>query len=159
MPRLSELLGTTVLKADDCIGEEVKQKTSQLQNGQVLSAPPRVPTSSAAGAWHSAHPACGHSGAQQQSGRRAAAGPLVLHFCCALGGCDSIPWHPPALSWARPAQSLCAQILILENVRFHKEETKNDPEFSKQVPATLRCAAPSFPARRPGLLPVAVRAG
>ena len=35
VPRLSELLGTTVLKADDCIGDEVKQKTSQLQNGQV----------------------------------------------------------------------------------------------------------------------------
>ena len=35
-------------------------------------------------------------------------------------------------------RAACAQILILENVRFHPEETKNDSEFSKQV---LRCAA------------------
>ena len=45
VPRLSELLGTTVLKADDCIGDEVKQKTSQLQNGQVLSRPRNASTS------------------------------------------------------------------------------------------------------------------
>ena len=34
--------------------------------------------------------------------------------------------HPgsPAARW---------QILILENVRFHPEETKNDPEFAKKV--------------------------
>ncbi len=25
------------------------------------------------------------------------------------------------------------QVLILENVRFYKEETKNDPEFAKKV--------------------------
>lgn len=25
------------------------------------------------------------------------------------------------------------QVLLLENVRFHKEEEKNDPEFAKQV--------------------------
>ena len=35
VPRLSELLGTTVLKADDCIGDAVKQKTSELKNGEV----------------------------------------------------------------------------------------------------------------------------
>ena len=25
------------------------------------------------------------------------------------------------------------QVLVLENVRFHKEETKNEPEFAKKV--------------------------
>ncbi len=25
------------------------------------------------------------------------------------------------------------QVLLLENVRFHKQEEKNDPEFAKQV--------------------------
>jgi hypothetical protein len=25
------------------------------------------------------------------------------------------------------------QVLVLENVRFYKEETKNDPEFAKKV--------------------------
>jgi phosphoglycerate kinase len=28
---------------------------------------------------------------------------------------------------------LSGEVLLLENVRFHKEETKNDPEFSKQL--------------------------
>eukprot|EP00891_Asterochloris_glomerata_P008907 jgi/Astpho2/8907/e_gw1.00132.12.1_t len=60
VPRLSELLGTKVEKANDCIGEEVAQKTKALKNGQVL---------------------------------------------------------------------------ILENVRFYKEETKNDPEFAKKLAA------------------------
>ncbi|KAK9788587.1 hypothetical protein WJX73_003498 [Symbiochloris irregularis] len=60
VPRLSELLGTTVLKADDCIGNEVAEKTKALQNGQVL---------------------------------------------------------------------------ILENVRFHKEETKNETNFAKALAA------------------------
>ena len=36
------------------------------------------------------------------------------------------------------AQSLAAslkdgEVMLLENVRFHKEETKNDPEFSKKL--------------------------
>lgn len=29
------------------------------------------------------------------------------------------------------------QVLLLENVRFHKQEEKNDPEFAKQVSMTL----------------------
>jgi len=28
------------------------------------------------------------------------------------------------------------QVLVLENVRFYKEETKNDPEFAKKVPSS-----------------------
>ncbi|DBA96790.1 TPA: hypothetical protein ACH3X3_012959 [Trebouxia sp. C0006] len=60
VPRLSELLGTKVLKADDCIGEEVKEKTQALKNGEVL---------------------------------------------------------------------------VLENVRFYKEETKNDPGFAEKLAA------------------------
>ncbi len=58
--RLSELLGTEVIKCDDCIGEEVTSKVGTMQNGQVL---------------------------------------------------------------------------LLENVRFHPEEEKNDPEFAKQLAA------------------------
>ena len=34
------------------------------------------------------------------------------------------------------------QVLLLENVRFHKQEEKNDPEFAKQV--RLNCM-PSNP--------------
>jgi len=58
--RLSELLGQTVEKPSDCIGEEVAAKVAALQNGQVL---------------------------------------------------------------------------LLENVRFHKEEEQNDPKFAKQLAA------------------------
>lgn len=58
--RLSELLGQTVEKPSDCIGDEVAAKVAALQNGQVL---------------------------------------------------------------------------LLENVRFHPEEEKNDPEFAKQLAA------------------------
>jgi phosphoglycerate kinase len=58
VPRIAELLGTDVQKADDCIGAEVDEKTAALKNGQVL---------------------------------------------------------------------------VLENVRFYKEETKNDPEFAKKL--------------------------
>jgi 3-phosphoglycerate kinase len=58
VPRLSELLGKKVVKADDCIGEEVKSKLAGVSNGEVL---------------------------------------------------------------------------LLENVRFYKEETKNDPEFAKKL--------------------------
>jgi len=60
VPRLSELLGTQVLKADDCIGDEVAQKTKALKNGEVL---------------------------------------------------------------------------VLENVRFYKEETKNDSSFAEKLAA------------------------
>ena len=38
--------------------------------------------------------------------------------------------------WERPLTSAplrLRQVLVLENVRFYKEETKNDPEFSKKV--------------------------
>lgn len=58
VPRLSELLGKPVLKADDCIGAPVEAKLKEMSNGQVL---------------------------------------------------------------------------LLENVRFYKEETKNDPEFAKKL--------------------------
>jgi phosphoglycerate kinase len=58
--RLSELLGQEVVKADDCIGDDVAAKVGSLQNGQVL---------------------------------------------------------------------------LLENVRFYKEEEKNDPEFAKKLAA------------------------
>jgi phosphoglycerate kinase len=58
--RLSELLGTEVIKCNDCIGDEVTTKVAAMQNGQVL---------------------------------------------------------------------------LLENVRFHPEEEKNDPEFAKQLAA------------------------
>lgn len=58
VPRLSELLGKTVVKADDCIGEEVSSKLATVNNGEVL---------------------------------------------------------------------------LLENVRFYPEETKNDPEFAKKL--------------------------
>jgi len=56
--RLSELLGKTVVKTDDCIGDEAAAKVGALQNGDVL---------------------------------------------------------------------------LLENVRFYKEEEKNDPEFAKKL--------------------------
>ena len=56
--RLSELLGKTVVKTDDCIGDEAAAKVAAMQNGDVV---------------------------------------------------------------------------LLENVRFHKEEEKNDPEFAKQL--------------------------
>ncbi len=29
-------------------------------------------------------------------------------------------------------------VILLENVRFHKEETDNDPEFAKQLASTWR---------------------
>lgn len=35
VPRLSELLGTTVEKVDDCIGPKVEAAVGKLQNGQV----------------------------------------------------------------------------------------------------------------------------
>lgn len=35
VPRLSELLGTEVKKADDCIGPEVEKLVGEMQNGQV----------------------------------------------------------------------------------------------------------------------------
>ncbi len=34
--KLEELLGTTIIKTDDCIGREVLQKVSNLENGQIL---------------------------------------------------------------------------------------------------------------------------
>ena len=42
----------------------------------------------------------------------------------------------------------CLQVLVLENVRFHKEETKNDPEFAKQVAAHAHeaCSRPQLSA-------------
>ena len=58
VPRLTELLGKAVLKADDCIGPEVESKVKAMSNGDVL---------------------------------------------------------------------------LLENVRFYKEEEKNDPEFAKKL--------------------------
>lgn len=58
VPRLSELLGKKVTKAEDCIGPEVESKLGQISNGEVL---------------------------------------------------------------------------LLENVRFYKEEEKNDPEFAKKL--------------------------
>jgi phosphoglycerate kinase len=60
VPRLSELLGKKVVKADDCIGPEVAAKVAAMANGEVL---------------------------------------------------------------------------LLENVRFYKEEEKNDPEFAKKLAA------------------------
>ncbi|KAK9832911.1 hypothetical protein WJX74_001597 [Apatococcus lobatus] len=60
VPRLQELLGVKVEKTNDCIGDEVAQKVSSMQNGEVL---------------------------------------------------------------------------VLENVRFYKEETKNDAEFAKKLGA------------------------
>ena len=57
-PRLSQLLGVPVLRADDCVGPAVDEKVAQLERGQLL---------------------------------------------------------------------------LLENVRFHKEETKNDPGFARQL--------------------------
>ncbi len=35
VPRLSELLGAPVLKADDCIGAPVEAKLKEMSNGQV----------------------------------------------------------------------------------------------------------------------------
>eukprot|EP00890_Picochlorum_soloecismus_P004089 jgi/Picsp_1/4681/NSC_02050-R1_phosphoglycerate kinase len=58
VPRLSELLGRQVIKANDCIGAEVEEKVKAMSNGDVL---------------------------------------------------------------------------LLENVRFYKEEEKNDPEFAKKL--------------------------
>jgi phosphoglycerate kinase len=60
VPRLSELLGKKVVKADDCIGPEVESKVKAMSNGDVL---------------------------------------------------------------------------LLENVRFYKEEEKNEPEFAKKLAA------------------------
>ena len=34
--------------------------------------------------------------------------------------------------------SLLMQLLVLDNVRFYKEETKNDPEFAKKVEQRFR---------------------
>ncbi len=55
------------------------------------------------------------------------------------------------------------QVLLLENVRFHKQEEKNDPEFAKQVSVkfmdvsawfSLKCnAAAPYVARFQQLLP------
>ena len=36
---------------------------------------------------------------------------------------------------AQIRQMQAGQVLLLENTRFHKGEEKNDPTFSKQVPA------------------------
>ena len=30
---------------------------------------------------------------------------------------------------------MCAQVLVLENVRFYKEETKNDPGYAEKLAA------------------------
>ncbi len=43
VPRLSELLGTTVQSVDDCIGEKVKEAAGKLENGQVPPPPPVAP--------------------------------------------------------------------------------------------------------------------
>ncbi len=34
---------------------------------------------------------------------------------------------------AKAAALKCGEVLLLENVRFHEEETKNDPEFAKEM--------------------------
>ena len=75
-----------MLKADDCIGEEVKEKTQALNNGEV-----RCSTRS-----------------------------LALLF------------QPEIAQYSLRALP-CTQVLVLENVRFYKEETKNDPGFAEKV--------------------------
>ena len=40
-------------------------------------------------------------------------------------------WVPDKSAGIR--QALLLQILVLENVRFYKEETKNDPGFAQKV--------------------------
>ena len=48
---------------------------------------------------------------------------LIFIYC--------LVWRPSwVLCWLKP---LMVQILVLENVRFYKEETKNDPGFAKKV--------------------------
>lgn len=36
VPRLTELMGVTVKKADDCIGDEVASKVAELKEGEIL---------------------------------------------------------------------------------------------------------------------------
>ena len=74
-----------VQKADDCIGEEVKQKTQALKNGEV------------------AQILCVDLAATSKASHR------QVSVCSNL------------------------QVLVLENVRFYKEETKNDPGFAEKV--------------------------
>lgn len=75
-----------MLKADDCIGEEVKEKTQALNNGEVR--------------------------------------------CCTL---SLGLLFKPEFAQSRLRGLLCTQVLVLENVRFYKEETKNDPGFAEKV--------------------------
>ena len=44
---------------------------------------------------------------------------------------ERLLWPPPCMMcWLMP---LIVQILVLENVRFYKEETENDPDFVEKV--------------------------
>ncbi len=54
----------------------------------------------------------------------------------------------PATWWATDAQAKAAalqpgEILLLENTRFEKGETKNDPDFAKAWPPWQRSMSPT----------------
>ena len=111
VPRLQELLkGTKVGKVDDCIGESVAKAAKALGNGKE------------GGRFRGVFFSAGKRGGMK--GRRRARNKLeekkltLLFFL-------SIP-PPPHPS---------GELLVLENVRFYKAETKNEPDFAKALAA------------------------
>ena len=59
--------------------------------------------------------------------------PLIGHASWPGGQC----WHSRPPVWERLRKMVrlleSGQVLLLENLRFHAEEEKNDPAFAKQL--------------------------
>jgi hypothetical protein len=94
---------------NDCVGDEVAKAAASAKPGDVSRRGPA--------------PGAGARGRRQSGGRC----PL------SLAGRRRRAFPPP--SRQLPAAFHASQVLLLENVRFYKEEEKNDPEFAKKVGA------------------------
>lgn len=118
-----------VKKADDSIGPAVEEAVKGMQNGEVRSTMP-----------YSFLPPIL---------RCDRALSLVLTFCAQCGHCKPLSrltasscwkhWQCPELKRESPVSADqptdSGQVLVLENVRFYKEETKNDPGYAEKLAA------------------------
>ena len=106
VPRLQELLkGTKVSKVDDCIGEKVAAAAKALGNGKRSFFFPLEVNVPS----RSRSP-------ERRKKQRMKNPPSLFPFS---------PVHPPT----------SGELLVLENVRFYKAETKNEPDFAKALAA------------------------
>ena len=109
-------------KTNDCIGAEVEAAVKDMKNGEVRR---RWRVAAAAGCMHRAGCRCCRLGYACRSRRlhaRPLAGWLLTWHTSPWPRHPATPSHPP-------------QLLLLENVRFYKEEEKNEPEFAKKLAA------------------------